>query len=110
MIRDKFIIYTFGASIVLLLISGLVAFVGLPTGSGNLILRFDNFHNSVIWAGSIGIFYGILGVIVAVAVINFALAKHIYEKEKFLSYILAVGTGVITLLFLIATGSLAFIN
>jgi hypothetical protein len=110
MLRDKFIIYIFGVSIALLLVSGLVAFVGLPTGSGNLILRFDNFHNAVIWAGSIGVFYGILGVMIAIAVINFALAKHIYEKEKFLSYMLAVGTGVVTFLFLIATGSLAFIN
>ena len=110
MLKDKFIVYVFSLSFAFLVISGLVAFVGLPTGSGNLILRFDNFHNEVIWAGSVSIFYGILGTTIIISAINFMLAKHIYEKEKFVSYIFTVGTGIITLLFLIAAGSIALIN
>jgi hypothetical protein len=87
-----------------------VAFIGLPTGLGNLILRFDNLHDAVVWADSSNVFYGILGITLVLSVINLLLAKHIYEKEKFVSYILAVGTGIITFLFLIATSSIAFIN
>ena len=108
--KDKFIICVFGLGLVFLVISGLVAFMGLPTGSGNLILRFDNFHDAVVWSGSVSVFYGILGMTAIISAINFILAKHIYEKEKFISYMLAVGTGIITLLFLIAAGSIAFIN
>ncbi|MDD5710504.1 MAG: hypothetical protein PHV43_00145 [Candidatus Colwellbacteria bacterium] len=110
MLKDKFIIYIFSLSLAPLVISGLVAFFGLPIGAGNLILRFDNLHNEVTWAGSVSTFYGILGVVLVISAINFALAKHIYEKEKFISYAFAVGTGMITLLFLIAAGSIAFIN
>jgi len=109
-LKDRFIIYVFGLSLAFLVASGLTAFIGLPVGSGNLILRFDNLHNEVIWTGGPSVFYGILGMAVVISAINFMLAKYIYEKERFVSYIFAVGTGIITLLFLIAAGTIAFIN
>jgi len=108
--QDKTIVYTFSLSLSFIVIGGVIAFLGLPTGSGDLILRFDNFHNEVIWTGSIAIYYGILGTVLAISVINLVLAKYVYDKEKFLSYVLAVGNTAITLLFLIATGAIALIN
>ncbi|MFH1694666.1 MAG: hypothetical protein ABH880_02850 [Patescibacteria group bacterium] len=108
--KDKFIIYTFGFSLFFLVASSLTAFLGFPTGMGDLILRFDNFHNEVVWAGEISIFYGILAVVIAMAIINLILANYVYEREKILAYIFGVGTTIITFLFLIATGSLSFIN
>jgi hypothetical protein len=109
-VKDKFIVRVFACCLALLVLSGLVVFLGLPTGSGDLILRFDNFRDTVVWAGDIGVVYGILGMVVIITLINFMLAKHIYEKEKFLSYVFAVGTGVVTLFFLIAVALMALIN
>ncbi|MBU2101199.1 hypothetical protein KKH05_00515 [Patescibacteria group bacterium] len=108
--EDKLIIYAFGLSLAFLVISGLTAFLSLPTDAGDLILRFDNFQNEVVWSGGVGIFYGILGVVLVMAIINLMLANYIYDKEKFLSYVFAIGTTIITFLFLVATGSIAFIN
>lgn len=108
--KDKFIIYTFGISLAFLVISGLTAFLGLPTETGDLILRFSNFEEEGIWRGGVSIFYGILSLVLVMAAVNFILARYIYDREKFLSYVLAAGTAVITFLFLIATGSIAFLN
>lgn len=94
----------------MVVLSVFVALLGLPTGAGDVIIRFDNYHNEVLWAGSIGLFFGVIGVIVVMVLLNLFLARHIYEKERFLAYVLAAGTATVTFLFLVATLGIAFIN
>ncbi|MEX2054254.1 MAG: hypothetical protein WD883_01820 [Candidatus Colwellbacteria bacterium] len=110
MTKDKLILSLFGSSGLMLLISALVALMGLPSGAGNIIIRFDNYHNEVVWAGSLGLFFGVIGVMLTVAILNLALVKHIYDKERFLAYLLSAGTLAVTFLFLVATLGIALIN
>ncbi|MDP3953576.1 MAG: hypothetical protein Q8P99_02030 [bacterium] len=110
MIKDKLILTFFGLSGLMLLISGLVALVGLPSDAGDIIIRFDNYHNEVIWAGSLGLFFGVIGVMLVTVVLNLILVRHIYDKERFLAYLLSSGTLAVAFLFLVATLGIAFIN
>lgn len=110
MIKDKIIVYPFAISAILLLLSGLVAIAALPVDSGDIIIRFDNYHNEVLWAGSIGTFLGVVAVALAVVVVNFMLAQQIYSKERFIAYLLGAGSLVISTLFVIATFAVTLIN
>ncbi len=103
MIKNKVIVSLFGASLVFLAISAMVAASGLPQGEvGSLILRFDKAANQAELFGGIGIFYGIFGVVIFIVVANLVLALIVYEREKFLSYMLGAGTLLFSTLFSIA--------
>jgi len=108
--KDKLVLILFGFSFFMVVASAVVALVGLPIGAGDVIIRFDNYHNEVVWAGSFGLFFGVIGVVLFMVVLNLLLAHHIYNRERFLSYILGAGTSAVTFLFFVATLGIAFIN
>ncbi len=111
MIKDKKIQLAFSGSLLLLITSAIVGFVGLPRYAGGpLVIRFDTLADEVTLLGGIGTFYGVLGVVVAMFVINFFLAFVIYKRERFLSYILAFGTLFLSLLFLAVVFTITAIN
>ena len=111
MIRNKLIISLFGGSLLLLIISALIGFTGLPQEAGGpLIIRFDTTGNQIAILGGVGTFFGLLGVAAAIIIINFILAMEVYDKERFLSYILASSTLAITLLFLVVAYTITAAN
>ena len=108
--RDKLILTFFGLSGFMILLSGIAALLAIPSDAGDIIIRFDNYHNEVVWAGSLGLFFGVIGTMLLVVILNLILVRHIYDKERFLAYLLSAGTTAITFLFLVATLGIAFIN
>lgn len=110
MIKDKIILWSFIFSGAMLLISSLVALFSLPINAGDIIIRFDNYHNEVVWAGSFALFFGVILTAVVLVLMNLMLVHHIYKRERFLAYLLSAGTGAISLLFLVGTLAITLIN
>ena len=111
MIKNRLIIGLFGGSVFLLIVSAIVGFVGLPQNPGGpLIIRYDTSADQAVLLGGTGTFFGVLGVVAFMAVLNFVLALEMYEREKFLSYAISATTLLITLLFLIASINIATLN
>ena len=110
MLKNKIVVTLFGLSIALLFISALVGSIGLPGSQGPLVIRFDKFADKVNLIGGFRTVFG-LGVVVSFMVlVNFLLAREIYERERFLSYIFAAATLIISLLFLIAVSGIVAMN
>lgn len=111
MIRNRAILVLFGASALLLCISVLVGFIGLPQEPGGpLVFRFDEVRGTVAFLGGVGNFFGLFGVAAAMLILNFFLALEIYQRERFLSYTLAAASLVISLLFLVVAVTIAAVN
>ena len=101
----------FGGSILLLIVSALIGLVGLPQEpGGSLIIRFDAASNEAGLLGGAGTFFGLLGTVIFMTVLNFVLALEVYNREKFLAYAIGATTLLITLLFLVASINIAGIN
>lgn len=110
MLKDKIILVFFGLSVALLFISALVGGIGLPGSQGPLILRFNKFAQEANLIGDFRTVFS-LGLVVAfIVLVNFLLAREVYHRERFLSYIFAAATFVISLLFLIAVSGIVAVN
>jgi len=110
MLKDRVIIAFFGLSISLLFISALVGGIGLPASYGSLVIRFDKFANEVNLIGDFRTIFG-LGVVTSFMVlINLLLAREIYHRERFLSYIIAAATLITSLLFLVVVSGIVAMN
>ncbi len=110
MIKDKIVLWSFVLSGLMVLTSFMVAFLGLPINAGDIIIRFDNYHNEIVWAGSFTLFLGVILTSGIVVLMNLFLVRHIYGKELFLARLLSVGTAVVSILFLVGTLAIALIN
>lgn len=108
--EDRIVFWPFVFSGVMLVMSIIVAVVGLPTNAGDIIIRFDNYHNEVVWAGSFTLFMGVIATAGIVVLTNLLLVRHIYDRERFLAYLLSLGTGAVSLLFLVGVIAIALIN
>jgi fucose permease len=108
---NKIINLFFGLSLVLLFIAAWVGGLGLPKEAGGpLIISFNKADNQARLIGGWGTFFALWGVVAFITAINFLLARAVYRREKFMSYITAAATAVITFLFLIAAVTIAAIN
>jgi len=111
MLKNKHLMLMFGASALLLIASAIIGLVGLPQEAGGpLIIRFDPATDEAGLLGGQGTFFGLLGTVVFILLLNFFLALEVYKREKFLSYAIGATTVLITLLFLIASVNIANIN
>ena len=110
MIKDKIVLWSFVFSGLMVITSAMVALISLPTNAGDIIIRFDNYHNEVVWAGSFTLFLGVILTSGIIVLMNLFLVHHIYGKELFLARLLSVGTGAVSLLFLVGTLAIALIN
>ncbi|OGY57747.1 MAG: hypothetical protein A3C03_00030 [Candidatus Colwellbacteria bacterium RIFCSPHIGHO2_02_FULL_45_17] len=111
MLRNKLIVLMFGGGVLLLVASALIGLVGLPQEpGGSLIIRFDPVKNEAGLLGGSGTFFGLLGTVAFIIILNFVLALEVYNREKFLSYAIGAVTLLITLLFLVASVNIAGIN
>jgi len=111
MIKNRFIALMFGGSALLLIASSVIGLVGLPQEPGGpLILRFNISTNEADLIGNAGTFFGVLGTVLFIAVLNFILALEVYKREKFLSYAIGAVTLLITILFLVASINITGVN
>jgi len=111
MVKNKLIMALFGSSALLLIVSAVTGLVGLPQEPGGpLIIRFDAPEGQVGLLGTTGTFFGLFGIAVFIAFLNFILALEVYDRERFLSYAISATTFVITALFLIVSINIASIN
>ena len=109
MLRDKILIVFFGLSLFILIAAVLLVLFGLPSGNNSLILHF-NAGQGVDILGSRSQVLEILGVVSVVGVINAILAREIYYRERFLSYLIAFTTFLIAIFSIIAAGVIVSVN
>jgi len=109
MLRDKILITFFGLSGLVIVGAVLIALIGLPAGVNSLILRFTA-GTGVDYLGGRAEIITALCIVFAVAIINAVLAREIYYRERFLSYLIAVITFIISVFSLIAVGVIVHIN
>lgn len=110
MLKNNIIITFFGLSIVLLFVSAVVGGIGLPGTQGPLIIRFSKFVQEANLIGDFRTVFGWGLVVSFMILINFLLAWEVYNRERFLSYIFAATTLIISFLFLIAVSGIVAIN
>ncbi len=107
--RDKVIISFFGIGLVLIIISALMIGFMIPKESGQLILHFDPEHNISFIGGKVMVL-SVIALIAVVGLINLFIAREVYYRERFLSYLIAFVTLIISILCLIASGVIVAIN
>ena len=107
--KDNFLMYPFLASVVIILIAFIWAWFGLAKINNLLILHFDS-YKGIDYLGNKSDVFSLTLFPLAVAIINFLLAKQIYYKERFLSYFLSFGSAIFSLLILITVFVIISIN
>ena len=110
MLKNKIIVTFFGLSIALLFVSALVGSIGLPSSQGPLIIRFDKFAQEANLIGGFRTVFGFGVTVSFIVLVNFLLAWEIYYRERFLSYIIAAATLIISFLFLVAVAGIVAVN
>jgi hypothetical protein len=81
----------------------------LGAEKGPFIIHFDSQNRADVIGGSESV-YGILGVAGVMAVINLFLANVIYDREKYLAYVLACVTLIIAILTLVIIWKIVSVN
>ncbi len=108
MVRDKTLIVFFSLSTLALVTAFSILVFQLPPGN-SLILHF-NAGKGIDLVGSRLEAFGALGLIVVIFLVNAVLAREIYYRERFLSYLIAFITFSVTVFALIAAGVLVSVN
>lgn len=107
--KDKYLRVIFSLNFLSLIFLTAVVFAKLRGASAPLVIHFDAYRGVDFFGGKIEI----LGIIITAAVIvaiNFFLADFFYSREKFLSYVLGIGSLGIVILILIAAGVIVSVN
>jgi len=111
MTKNRTILALFGMSFLLLIISAITGYTGLPQdASGPLVFRFDPAAGEIGLLGGVGTFFAVLGIVMLLALVNFVLALEMYGRKEFLSYVIAAATLVMAFFFFIATSTITSIN
>lgn len=108
-VKDKYTVFPFLVSGALLVTAFSLAYIHLAEIQSLLIVHFDSFRG-IDFLGDKNDVYGMVGVGAIALLINSALANIFYFRERFLSYLLAFGTLVLTFLLLIAVFAILSIN
>lgn len=108
-LKDKYLRAVFAIIFFLLLFTAVFVFSKFLNASGPIIIHFD-FFNGIDFVGGKGEVFGILAVDFAITAINFLLAEFIYQRERFMSYLISFATLVLTILFLIVVVAVSSVN
>ena len=107
-IKNPFIIFSTGVSILMLILSIFVSAIGFEGQTGKLIINFGA-NNSPILGDPIMII-SIFGILAAIMLINSLLVYEIYNKERFMSYVLSSVSIVISILIFISVSMVVSLN
>ncbi|MBI2592791.1 MAG: hypothetical protein HYW37_01335 [Candidatus Colwellbacteria bacterium] len=109
MFRNQTVISFFGLSVLLVLASAAVIFLGLQGKQGPFIIHFSQ-YGQIVFKGGLETVFTIVGVTGILTLMNFVLAYEIYSRERFLSYILAAGSFFVAILTLILSWTIISVN
>jgi len=99
----------FAVSFFIFLFAATFAFSKFFDISGPIIIHFDDF-NGIDFVGGKAEVFGVLTVNFVMSMINFLLAEFIYQRERFMSYLISFATLVISILFLVVIAVIGSIN
>ena len=99
----------FLASFILLIIATILVYLSLGEVSNFIVVGIDVFRG-LNFLGSVGDVWSVLGIGLAINLINLFLAAAFYHREWFLAYLLAFVSLFISLLILIAIGTIITVN
>lgn len=108
-IKDNYLMGTFGVAAALLLFTLVLVLIFFGETNTPLIIHFDTFRGIDFLGSKLHVF-GIVFVGIVMFLINVGLAHTLYYRNRFLSYIIACATLVITLLILIAISAIIAVN
>lgn len=108
-LRDKYILLIFAASAVILVIAAATAFINLSGANNLLVIHFDSYKGVDFFGEKYDVFE-IVFTAMAIFLINLFLTNEFYSREKFLSYIFAVNTLIVSILISIAVNAIISIN
>ena len=109
LLKDKYILATFAAALLVLLVAFSFAYVNILENTNLLVIHFDSFRGADFFGDRRDI-SDILITALIIGLINFSLANAFYFKERILSYFLAGGTLLFMVLILVAIRVIISIN
>ncbi len=107
--KEKFLAYSFGSSMLIVLLAWLWAFINFYKTGNLLVMHFDSYKGTD-FLGNKSDLYSILGISATIILLNFWLSMRVYFKERFLSYLLSAFSVVLSILILIAVFVIISIN
>lgn len=106
--KNPYIVSFISGSIVMLMIAMFIGLPALQGETGKLILNLD--QNRLPVFGDAGMIFSIFGILFAVIVLNSILIFELYNRERFMAYLIAVSTALISLVALIVTWMVVGLN
>ncbi len=108
-IKDKYLRVVGPVSFLILFLAAIIFYLSLGSTAGPLIIHFD-VHKGVDFLGGWLDVFGILITAFIILSINFFLSTFLYERERFLSYIFAFTSLLLSILILIAISVIINVN
>ena len=108
--KDRFILISFGASIVVSIIAFILIFIQLGSGTGPYIIRFNTLAEEVQISGDRSDVFYILSTAGSFILLNLFIVNEIYSKEHFLSYLIAAATFFLSILTLFVAWNIISLN
>jgi len=108
-IKDKYLRIVGGMSLLILLLAIMIFYATLGSITTPLIIHFDSYRGIDIVGGRAEV-YAILILGLILILINLFLAEFIYKRERFLSYIFAFASLLISTLILMAISVIISVN
>ena len=100
-LKDKFTVFPFLASFVLLAFAFFIVYLNLSDVSNILVIHFDS-YKGIDFFGNKDHVFGMLFLGLFILVLNGFLANILYLRERFLSYVLSFSTTIFSILIFIS--------
>ncbi|OGY59337.1 MAG: hypothetical protein A3B23_04055 [Candidatus Colwellbacteria bacterium RIFCSPLOWO2_01_FULL_48_10] len=107
-IKNPFLVFSVCFSVLMLILAVFIGVSAFEGQAGKLIINFDGRGLPVL--GEAVSIFSLFGILAAMIAINSVLVFQIYNRERFLSYVLSATTIIVSLLILIATSMVVSMN
>ena len=108
-IKDKYLRVVAGLSVLLLVIAGIIFYLGVGSITTPLVVHFDPYKGIDFLGGRMQVF-GIIVAALVIILINLFLADFLDSRERFLSYIFGFASLELTILILIVISVIISLN
>ncbi len=108
-LKDKYLRAVFGLGLLILVVAFCFVYLKIIDVQTPLIIHFDAYKGIDFIGGKMDVF-GILILALVIILINLFLADFLYQRERFLSYILGFGSLGLSVLILIAVAVIINVN
>jgi hypothetical protein len=107
--RDRYFSVAIGLSFLILIIASAIFYVRVEPTDKPLILHFDSYRG-IDFLGSRAQVFGIILSVFVLLLINFFLARLLYDRERLLSYIFVFASLLLSILILMAVSVIISAN